>query len=107
MATSAEEARDLESHVEELAGADVKAEFLTASELREAEPSLAVGHEGGAAFVPSDSQIDAALAVDLVCHVGLTSSFCVKVGCCLLAHQRICTRPSLTSSQPCYKENTV
>lgn len=81
MATSAEEARGLEFHVDEMAAAGVDAEFLTASELREIESSLEVGHEGGAAFVPGDSQIDAALAVALVCQVGFASPFCMKVGC--------------------------
>ena len=75
MATSAEEACGLEAHVEEMAAAGVDAEFLTPAEVRKIEPLLKVGHEGGAAFVPGDSQIDAALAVALVRKVGLTSTF--------------------------------
>ncbi|KAG0620348.1 hypothetical protein M758_4G209200 [Ceratodon purpureus] len=66
VATSAEEVRGLEAHVEQMAAAGVDAEFLTAADLRTVEPSLKVGHEGGAAFVRGDSQIDAALAVALV-----------------------------------------
>ena len=81
MATSAEEAHALESHVEEMAAAGVDAEFLTASEVGEVEPSLDVGHEGGAVFVPGDSQIDAALAVALVCQVGLSFSYCTEALC--------------------------
>lgn len=64
MANSVEEARGLQAHVGAMATAGVDAEFLTASELQKIEPSLKVGHEGGAAFVPGDSQIDAALAVE-------------------------------------------
>lgn len=74
VATSAEEARSLEAHVEELAAAGVEAEFLTATGLRTKEPSLKVGYEGGAAFVPGDGQIDAALAVALVRKLGSTST---------------------------------
>lgn len=64
VANSVEEARGLQAHVGAMATAGVDAEFLTASELQKIEPSLKVGHEGGAAFVPGDSQIDAALAVE-------------------------------------------
>lgn len=79
VSTSADETQSLESHVEEMNAAGVDAEFLTACEVGELEPSIEVGHEGGAAFVRGDSQIDAALAVALICQVGLFSSFCVKV----------------------------
>lgn len=58
-----------------MTAAGVDAEYLTASELRTVEPSLKVGHEGGAAFVAGDSQIDAALAVALIRKVGLGFRF--------------------------------
>lgn len=74
VATSAEEARSLESHVDKIAAAGVNAEFLTPSQVSEVEPSLEIGHEGGAAFVPGDSQIDAALAVAFIRQVGGSSS---------------------------------
>lgn len=74
MATSAKEARSLESHVDKIAAAGVNAEFLTPSQVSEVEPSLEIGYEGGAAFVPDDSQIDAALAVTFIRRVGLPSS---------------------------------
>lgn len=75
MASSVEQVHGLQSHVEELAAAGVEAHYLTASALGKVEPSLAVGKDCGAAFVPGDSQIDAALAVALLRQVSPT---CIK-----------------------------
>ncbi|CAK9271540.1 unnamed protein product [Sphagnum jensenii] len=63
---SGEEAQRMQAHVEELVGAGVHADYLPASAVREIEPALCLG-DGGAALVPGDSQIDAALAVALLC----------------------------------------
>lgn len=84
MANSVEEARGLQAHVGAMATAGVDAEFLTASELQKIEPSLKVGHEGGAAFVPGDSQIDAALAVEFFRKV---SSNSVAFKCCAMTFE--------------------
>lgn len=61
--TTADEAAALRARVAALTGAGVEARFLGASELRVAEPHLAVPDAGGAALVPGDSQLDARSAV--------------------------------------------
>ncbi|XP_031474793.1 uncharacterized protein LOC116246993 [Nymphaea colorata] len=61
-----EESEMLASRVKLLSEADLRAEFLSAGSLAAEEPSLQVGRDWSAAFVPDDCQIDAQLAVDFI-----------------------------------------
>uniref|UniRef100_A0A0D6R238 FAD-dependent oxidoreductase domain-containing protein 1 n=1 Tax=Araucaria cunninghamii TaxID=56994 RepID=A0A0D6R238_ARACU len=56
----------LQERAKLLSKAGIKAEFFPASYLHQVEPALEVGKEGGAAFIPDDSQIDAKLAVSFI-----------------------------------------
>lgn len=53
----------LRKKVEKLVDAGLGAKFLSSDELMAEEPSLNLGKEGGAAFMPDDCQIDARRAV--------------------------------------------
>lgn len=49
----------LKLKVDQLSKAGLKAELLSSGDLQEVEPALAIGEDGGAAFLPDDYQIDA------------------------------------------------
>lgn len=53
----------LKERVKQLREAGLRAEYLSSSDLLQAEPELMVGEDSGAAFLPYDSQLDAMLAV--------------------------------------------
>eukprot|EP00252_Welwitschia_mirabilis_P006720 TRINITY_DN1761_c0_g1_i1.p1 TRINITY_DN1761_c0_g1~~TRINITY_DN1761_c0_g1_i1.p1 ORF type:complete len:460 (-),score=91.95 TRINITY_DN1761_c0_g1_i1:229-1608(-) len=56
----------LQRRADQLQSAGVRAQFYSGSSLHELEPSLEVGENGGAIFVPDDSQIDARLATSFI-----------------------------------------
>lgn len=56
----------LRKKVEQLVDAGLGAKFLSCDELLEEEPSLKLGKEGGAAFMPDDCQLDARCAVAFI-----------------------------------------
>ncbi|KAH9303338.1 hypothetical protein KI387_014921 [Taxus chinensis] len=64
--TTSEESMILQERVKLLSKAGIRAEFMPASCLHQVEPALEVEKEGGAAFIPDDSQIDAKLAVSFI-----------------------------------------
>ncbi|XP_023751763.1 uncharacterized protein LOC111900122 [Lactuca sativa] len=53
----------LKEKVDKLSKAGLKAELLSIIDLKEIEPVLVVGEEGGAAFLPNDYQLDARRSV--------------------------------------------
>lgn len=53
----------LKERVKQLYEAGLRAEYLSSSDLLQAEPELMVGEDSGAAFLPYDSQLDAMLTV--------------------------------------------
>ncbi|KDO58558.1 hypothetical protein CISIN_1g011027mg [Citrus sinensis] len=53
----------LKERVKQLCEAGLRAEYLSSSDLLQAEPELMVGEDSRAAFLPYDSQLDAMLAV--------------------------------------------
>ncbi|CAN6485493.1 unnamed protein product [Victoria cruziana] len=63
---TSEEGKMLSSRVKLLSEAGLEAEFLPAGPLAAEEPSLQVGSDWSAAFLPDDCQIDARLAVDFI-----------------------------------------
>ena len=56
----------LRKKVENLVDVGLGAKFLSSDELMAVEPSLNLGKEGGAAFMPDDCQIDARRAVAFI-----------------------------------------
>ncbi|GLJ23642.1 hypothetical protein SUGI_0447790 [Cryptomeria japonica] len=56
----------LQERAKLLSKAGIRAEFIPASNLHQVEPALEIGKEGGAAFIPDDSQIDARLSVSFI-----------------------------------------
>lgn len=56
----------LRKKVEHLVDAGLGAKFLSSDELLEEEPSLKLGKEAGAAFMPDDCQLDARRAVEFI-----------------------------------------
>lgn len=91
VASSAAHVNGLQAHVEQLNAAGINAEYLTASALLKVEPSLAVDSDGGAAFVPEDSQIDAALAVGLFREVSASSISMTDICVSLKGHSHTTT----------------
>uniref|UniRef100_A0ACD5XNF6 Uncharacterized protein n=1 Tax=Avena sativa TaxID=4498 RepID=A0ACD5XNF6_AVESA len=63
---TSEELAKLEEKTKVLSQAGINAECLSASSLRALEPTLSVGNDGGAMFLPEDRQIDAFQAVSLI-----------------------------------------
>eukprot|EP00252_Welwitschia_mirabilis_P006721 TRINITY_DN1761_c0_g1_i2.p1 TRINITY_DN1761_c0_g1~~TRINITY_DN1761_c0_g1_i2.p1 ORF type:complete len:461 (-),score=73.18 TRINITY_DN1761_c0_g1_i2:339-1721(-) len=63
---TADECLALQQRADQLQSAGIRAQFYSGSSLRELEPSLEVGENGGAIFVPDDSQIDARLATSFI-----------------------------------------
>lgn len=61
-----EEVATLKRRVKLLSEAGLRAEYLSASDLRLKEPSLEIEKEGGAAFLPDDCQVDARRIVSFV-----------------------------------------
>lgn len=62
----AEELEVLKRRVEQQCGAGIRAEYLSAGDLRVKEPELRVDKDTGAAFLPDDSQLDAHRAVEFL-----------------------------------------
>ncbi|KAD5317708.1 hypothetical protein E3N88_17654 [Mikania micrantha] len=60
---TSQEMAALEGKVKQLSKAGLKAELLSSIDLKEVEPALVIGHEGGAAFLPDDYQLDARRSV--------------------------------------------
>lgn len=56
---TSQEMAALKGKVEQLSKARLKAALLSSTDLREVEPALVIGEEGGAAFLPYDYQLDA------------------------------------------------
>ncbi|KAJ7961702.1 FAD-dependent oxidoreductase [Quillaja saponaria] len=56
----------LKKRVTQLSEAGLEAEYLSRDDLRKEEPALSVGGDSGAAFVPSDSQLDAQRTVAFI-----------------------------------------
>lgn len=63
---TSKELATLEEKTKVLSQASINAECLSASSLHALEPSLCVGNDGGAMFLPDDRQIDAFQAVSLI-----------------------------------------
>ncbi|KAF5746270.1 hypothetical protein HS088_TW06G00440 [Tripterygium wilfordii] len=61
-----EESAMLKRRVEQLSNAGLKAEYLSSHDLLLEEPAVMVGEEGGAAFLPNDSQLDAQRTVAFI-----------------------------------------
>lgn len=64
--TTSEDSAALQERVKLLSKAGIRAEFVSAASMHQIEPAVEVGKEGGAAFIPDDSQIDAKLAVSFI-----------------------------------------
>lgn len=61
----------LQERVRMLKEAGLRAEYLSSSALASKEPSLDVGPQSGAAFLPDDCQLDALRAVSFIEQVAL------------------------------------
>lgn len=61
-----EELEMLERRVKQQCEAGLRAEYLSATDLRIKEPELMVDKDTGAAFLPDDSQLDARRAVEFL-----------------------------------------
>lgn len=61
-----EELEMLERRVKQQCEAGLRAEYLSATDLRIKEPELMVDRDTGAAFLPDDSQLDARRAVEFL-----------------------------------------
>lgn len=64
--TTSEDSSALQERVKLLSKAGIRAEFFSAASMHQIEPAVEVGKEGGAAFIPDDSQIDAKLAASFI-----------------------------------------
>lgn len=71
-----EELDMLKRRVKQLSEAGLQVECLYSSDLLLEEPELAVGEDGGAAFVPDDCQIDAQRTASFIEKVSYFSVIC-------------------------------
>ncbi|KAL8208701.1 hypothetical protein R6Q57_008113 [Mikania cordata] len=60
---TSQEMAALEGKAKQLCKAGLKAELLSSIDLKEVEPALVIGQEGGAVFLPDDYQLDARRSV--------------------------------------------